>query len=80
MNIIEYYEYAKLAAAAYVDMDDYPVGFSGAQFSAEANNEPTPRVPLAVANQTFKEGSDEAAGQPVWTIPSAGYHGNDATS
>ena len=28
MNIIEYYECAKLAAAAYVNMDAYPAGFT----------------------------------------------------
>ena len=79
MNIIEYYEYAKLAAAAYVNMDAFPAGFTEAQFAIEANKEPAPRVPLAVAKQTFDSGSSEAAGQPVWTIPSGGYHGNDAS-
>ncbi len=77
MNIIEYYECAKLAAAAYVNMDTYPTGFTDEQFVTEANKESSPRVPLAVANQTFLNGSREAAGQPVWTIPTGGYYGND---
>lgn len=78
MNIVEYYEYAKLAAAAYVNMDAYAAGFTDTQFASEVNKEPAPRVPLAVAKQTFDSGSSEAAGQPVWTIPTGGYYGNDS--
>jgi hypothetical protein len=76
MNIIEYYEYAKLAAAAYVNMDAYPTGFTATQFAIEANKDQSPRVPLAVANQTFVYDSENNPNP--WTIPPGGYYGNDS--
>jgi len=72
MNILEYYEYAKLSAAAYTVLD----GKLLADIAKLANGQE--RVPEAVANQNFLNGSREAAGQPVWTIPPGGYYGNDS--
>lgn len=77
MNIAEYYEYAKLSAAAYTIMDSYPAGFSGADFAAEANSDVnrSPVLPLPLALQTFDPTSTDG---PAWTIPTNGYLGNDA--
>jgi Ca2+-binding RTX toxin-like protein len=72
MNFLEYYEYAKLSAATYTVLD----GELLADIARLANVQK--RVPEAVANQTFVAGSEQAAGQPVWTIPPGGYYGNDS--
>ena len=71
-TILDYYEYAKLATAAYVLMDKYPT-FTEAQFALEADSSEQKRIPLALANQMF------GSGPTSWTIPANGYHGNDPT-
>lgn len=70
-TIIDYYEYAKLASASYVDLDGKPL--VGANVALQANEQE--RLPLDLANQTFDP--SKSNGLPVWTIPSGGYYGND---
>jgi len=76
-----YYEYAKLASAAYIRLESEPT-YAGGRVAFQANGQA--RLPLALANQTFNENSSEAiaSGQSVWTIPNFGpdrngYFGND---
>lgn len=71
-NILDYYEYAKLATAAYVNLDGKPL--DGTIVAIQANAQE--RLPSLLADQTFD--SNKSGGQPVWTIPTGGYHGNDA--
>ena len=52
-TILDYYEFAKLATASYVKLD---VGLSGSQVAGAANTQE--RLPLALARQTFVDGSD----------------------
>lgn len=69
-TVLDYYEYAKLAAAAYVILDGQPL--DGANVAGQANSQE--RLPKEVANQTL----DPAANPNSWTIPLGGYFGNDA--
>jgi Ca2+-binding RTX toxin-like protein len=83
-TILDYYEYAKLATAAYVAMDKYGGTFTGADFAMQADYDDvskSSRIPIALANQMFDKDSKEAkvSGQPVWTVRPDGYHGNDAS-
>ncbi len=77
-TILDYYEFAKLATAAYVRMEDAP-SIDGSNLAIQANAQS--RLPLALANKTFDKDSTEAkgSGESVWTIPEGGYHGNDET-
>jgi hypothetical protein len=88
-TITEYYDYAKLATAAYVQLES--VGTAGNKL-AEATNAQS-RLPTAIANLTFDIESIEAkaSGLSVWTIPTrpnpndpngprlTGYYGDDGT-
>lgn len=76
-NILDYYDYAKLATAAYVNLRFDELSGNKIATAADAQE----RIPIALANQMFDEATDEARalGQPVWTVPSGGYHGNDST-
>ncbi len=79
--ILDYYEYAKLASAAYVQLEGVAPGassYSGSAVAALANYQNNQsRLPLDLANQTFDKDSQVANGQPVWIIPTGGYKGND---
>lgn len=70
-NFIDHYEYSKLATAAYVDL----TSLDGAAIAAAANS--AKKLPEALANQTFD--SRKSEGQPVWTVPVGGFHGNGAS-
>ena len=69
-NLIDYYEYSKLAAAAYVNLSN----LDGAAIAAAANS--TEKLPKALAEQTFIKTETT---QNVWTVPQNGYYGNDAS-
>jgi hypothetical protein len=71
-NILDYYKYAKLATAAYVNLDGKSL--DGATVANLANVQE--RLPDALANQFFDERSNEAiaSGQSVWTISTGGYY------
>jgi Ca2+-binding RTX toxin-like protein len=71
-TISEFYEYAKLATGAYVNMDGQSL--DAANFAARANNQD--RLPSVLANRTFNPAGNP---DPVWTIPVGGYIGNDGT-
>jgi len=86
-NFLNYYEYAKLAAASYILLDGK--GVSGATIAGLSDE--LKRLPKALADQTFDKNSllAKASGQAVWEIPTSttldvngqplnGYHGNDA--
>lgn len=72
-NILDYYEYAKLATAAYVTLEEEP-SLTGERIAFQANKQE--RLPSLLADQTFD--SNKSGGQPVWTIPTGGYYGDDA--
>ncbi len=77
-TLTDYYEYAKLATAAYVNMDEFP-SFNASDFAIQANSQG--RLPTALGEATFVEGL-ETNPDPVWTIPDFGpnrngYYGND---
>ena len=79
-NILDYYEYAKLATAAYVILDGKPL--DGATVATEANSEAQKRLPLALAEQMFVR--DPEKNPNPWTVPyyapnRTGYYGNDGT-
>ena len=71
-NVLDYYEYAKLAAAAYVLLEDEPT-LAGDRIAFQANDQE--RLPSLLADQMFK--GIEGDTTPVWTIPPNCYHGND---
>ena len=66
-NFIDYYEYSKLATAAYVDLNV----FDGKSIAAASK---AGRLPEKLADQTFV-GSDD---NPPWTVSEDGFYGNDA--
>jgi len=70
-SILDQYEYAKLATAAYVKLEAEPTR-DGVRIALQANTQA--RLPRALANQIFDRESDEAkaSGQSVWTIPNFG--------
>lgn len=75
-TMLEYFEYAKLATAAYVDLKDVPQVNSlyvGAQLAAAADRDE--RVPIALARRMF---DPNQGGAEVWTVRADGYIGNDA--
>ena len=77
-NIIDYYEYAKLASASYVQLDGVVPGvtYDGSIVAALANSQNGAfRLPLALAEQTFIQ--DPQNNPNPWTIPANGYYGND---
>ena len=77
-NMLDYYEYAKLASAAYVQLEGVTPGatYSGDSVAALANfQNDTSRLPSALANQTFI--SDPESNPNPWVIQKDGYHGND---
>lgn len=53
-TILDYYEYAKLAAGAYVKLDG--MSFDGGTLSDQANDQA--RLPSELANQTFFQSSE----------------------
>lgn len=69
-NLVDYYEYSKLAATAYVDLNN----LDGAAIAGAANM--SEKVPEALAEQTFNPRN--SGGQSVWTVPPGGYQGNDS--
>ncbi|MBK9160738.1 MAG: hypothetical protein IPM27_04125 [Nitrosomonadales bacterium] len=78
-NVLDYYEYAKLATAAYVLLEGEP-SLAGDRIAFQANDQK--RLPERLANQTFDSNSPDAVGSTPWTIPDFGpdrngYHGND---
>lgn len=78
-SILDYYEFAKLSAAAYIQLEDEP-STSGDKIAVLADKQE--RLPLALANQMFDKNSKEAiaSGNSVWTIENKNaYHGNDET-
>ena len=62
-TILDYYEYAKLATGAYVNMDAFS-NFDGTDFANQSNADN--RLPQSIANQMFDESSEEAGGNSVW--------------
>ncbi|RLJ61233.1 hypothetical protein [Sulfurisoma sediminicola] len=70
-TILDYYEFAKLSTAAYVNLKE----FTGGMIAAAANSQE--RLPIKLAEQMFDP--ENSGGQAVWTVRPAGYHGNDAT-
>ena len=70
-TILDYYEYAKLATAAYVNLS----GFTGSEIAAAANGQE--RIPLKLAEQMFVFDAEKNA--DPWTVRADGYHGNDPT-
>ena len=71
-TILDYYEYAKLATAAYVQVEDEP-NLTGDRIAFQANRQE--RIPIRLAERMF----DSRFTSSPWTIPSGGYHGNDPT-
>ena len=71
LNMIDYYEYSKLAAAAYVDLQ----ALDGASIADAANDKE--KLPDALAKQTFV--SSAANNSNPWMVPPGGYYGNDAS-
>ena len=70
-NILDYYEYSKLATASYVRLDGMPL--DGETIVLQANQQE--RLPTELARQTFVQSTDNPN---PWTIPNGGYHGNDS--
>ena len=75
-EVTDYYEYAKLAASAYVDLDTL-VGheFTGRGISDLADDQA--RIPEALADRMFR-GNGGSNSDP-WTVQQDGYH-SDPTS
>lgn len=71
-SILDYYDYAKLATAAYVILDGEPL--TGQRIAALADSEEQKRIPIKLAEQMFV--ADPNSNPYVWTIPTDGYHGN----
>ncbi|HQU80926.1 MAG TPA: hypothetical protein PLU47_15850 [Azonexus sp.] len=71
LNVIDYYEYSKLAAAAYTKLS----ALDGRAIAVAANGQE--RLPEALAIQTFVSSADNNSNP--WTVPTGGYHGNDAS-
>ncbi|GHT97113.1 hypothetical protein AGMMS49545_23660 [Betaproteobacteria bacterium] len=66
-NFIDYYEFSKLANAAYVDLD---TDLSGTTIATAVND--AERLPIALAEQTFSSSTT-----PVWAVSEGGFYGND---
>lgn len=73
-TLFQQYEYAKLANAAYIDFSTID-HTDGVRVAEKANDQEL--IPLALAQQMFNAASDEARGQPVWSVLGAPHH-NDA--
>lgn len=73
-SILDYYKYAKLATAAYVQLEEEP-GLGVDRIAFQANRQE--RLPLKLAEQMFLNPQDNPE---AWTIPAGGYFGNDLTS
>lgn len=71
LNVIDYYEYSKLAAAAYTELS----ALDGRAIAVAANGQE--RLPEALAIQTFVSSADNNSNP--WTVPTGGYHGNDTS-
>lgn len=71
LNVIDYYEYSKLAAAAYTNLS----ALDGSSIATAANSQK--RLPEAVAIQTFVSSADNNSNP--WRVPLGGYYGNDAS-
>jgi hypothetical protein len=74
-TITQQYEYAKLAAAAYINFSG--VTYADGRLIAQAAATDQGVIPLALAEQMFDKDSVAARGQPVWTVLGA-PHNNDA--
>lgn len=72
-NFIQYYEYSKLASAAYVNL----MNLNEKAVAKEVSK--AERLPEALANQTFDPNSKESkiSGSLVWKVPEGGFYGND---
>ncbi|MDY6867054.1 MAG: calcium-binding protein, partial [Chloroflexota bacterium] len=73
--IEEYYEYSKLANAAYIVLDG--LSLSSTNIIREANDQG--RIPTSLAEAMFDPALPENQGEAVWSIPEYGYYGNDDT-
>lgn len=72
-TVVEFYEFSKLATAAYVVQDSNALaGVSIAEKSDEQR-----RLPAALANMTFVQ--NPIVNPSVWTIPEDGYYESDGT-
>lgn len=89
-NLLDYYEYAKLATSAYVTLEGETPPYSEGKIAFQADDQG--RLPGALADQTFTKNNDhpnpwviptstDANGNPVTDAqgnPLTGYYGNDA--
>jgi len=80
-TFVDYYEYSKLANAAYVDLGSLNFNnlngkliFRSDSVAAEMNI--AERLPAALAEQTFVSSEDNS--KNPWIISARGFHGNDA--
>ena len=74
-TFIDYYEYSKLANAAYVDLlDQHGQLMNGENIAAAVNG--AERLPAALADQTFRPSVDNA--NNPWRVSTGGFHANDA--
>ena len=71
LNVIDYYEYSKLAAAAYTNLS----ALDGSSIATAANSQK--RLPDALAIQTFV--SSAANNSNPWMVPPGGDYGNDVS-
>jgi Lipase (class 3). len=71
-SILDYYEYAKLATAAYINLDG--MSLDATTVASQANTQE--RLPSKLAEQAFIR-NPESNPNP-WAISSGGYYGNDA--
>ena len=74
-TIEEYYEYSKLANAAYIVLDGLSI--SSTNIIREANDQG--RIPTSLAEEMFDPALPQNQGEAVWSIPEYGYYGNDET-
>ena len=74
-NFIQYYEYSKLASAAYVNLNK----IDGESIAKAVSSDTNKRLPNALTNQTFDPNSKESkiSGSLVWKVPEDGFYGND---
>ena len=69
-TILDSYEYAKLATAAYVNMDGQPL--DGNTFATRSDAQE--RLPQSIANRMFVLDPENNPGSSVWSIPQGGYY------
>ncbi len=74
--ITDYYQYSQLANAAYVNLDNVNSG-SADDLVFQANDQK--RIPTNLAQQLFNPNFGSNTLDSVWSIPTNGYYGNDAT-